>query len=368
MLYFFIGTKAQIIKMAPLLAEAAARRVPYRYIDSGQHHEGSLAMLKVFGLPSPHVWLNREGDFATVGGLVAWFMRNMARWAFNPGWIRRELFPEPGVCLVHGDTVTTLMGALFARRAGIPVVHIESGLRSGSLREPFPEELIRVLVMRMGDVLFAPDAEAEANLRRMRVKGTIVNSRANTVLDTIWMTTALTPSVEVPTQPFVVVSCHRYELIYNRARLTWLLDAIELVSRRYLVVFAVHEPTRLRLVQYGLWSRLASMPNVRLIPPQNYVDFITLERASVCVLADGGSVQEETHYMGTPCLVLRDRTERGNGLGLSAELAHFDLGRVTRFLDNLPAASTRRSAFEGLSPSRDIVDWLTTYERSRRTS
>lgn len=368
MFYFFIGTKAQIIKMAPVLAETAARGIPYRYIDSGQHHEGSQAMLKVFGLPAPHVWLNRDGDFSTVGGLVSWFSRNMARWAFTPGWIRRELFPEPGVCLVHGDTVTTLMGALFAKRAGIPVVHIESGLRSGSLREPFPEELIRVLVMRMGEVLFAPDAEAEANLRRMKVKGTIVNSGANTVLDTIRMTAALTPAVDIPTQPFVVVSCHRYELIYNRARMVWLMDAIELVARRFLVVFAVHEPTRLRLVQYGLWDRLASMPNVRLIPPQNYADFIALERASVCVLADGGSVQEETHYMGTPCLVLRDRTERGNGLGQSAELAHFDLSQVTRFLDNLPAASNRRSSFEDVFPTRGIIDWLVAYERTLRSS
>ncbi len=363
MLYFFIGTKAQIIKMAPLLAEAASRRVPYRYIDSGQHYEGSLAMLKVFGLPAPHVWLNQQGDFSTVCGLVRWFARNMARWAFAPGWIRRELFPEPGVCLVHGDTVTTLMGAMFAKRVGIPVVHIESGLRSGSLREPFPEELIRVLVMRMGDILFAPDAEAEANLRRMKVKGTIVNSGANTVLDTIRMTAGLSAAVDIPKQPFVVVSCHRYELIYNQARLTWLLDAIELVSKRFMVVFAVHEPTRLRLVQYGLWERLAAMPNVRLIPPQNYADFVALERASVCVMADGGSVQEETHYTGTPCLVLRDRTERSNGLGMSAELAHFDLARVSRFLDSLPTDQTRRSAFDAVFPSRSIIDWLVEYER-----
>ena len=359
MFYFFIGTKAQIIKMAPLLAEVSRRGLPYRYIDSGQHPEGSVAMLDVFGLPRPHLWLNEGGDLATIGSLVGWFTRLMARWAFSPARIRRELFPEPGVCLVHGDTVTTLLGALYARRAGIPVVHIESGLRSGSLREPFPEELIRVLVMRLGDVLVAPDATAEANLRRMRVKGTIINSGANTVLDTIRMTGSLASNVDIPTQPFVVVSCHRYELIYNQARMAWLMDALELVSRRYLVVFAVHEPTRLRLVQYGLWNRLASMPNVKLIPPQNYADFIALERASVCVLADGGSVQEETHYMGTPCLVLRDRTERDNGLGQSAELAHFDLARVSAFLDALPPDSRRRRAFEAVHPSAMIVDWLT---------
>lgn len=358
MIYFFIGTKAQMIKMAPLLKEARDRGVPYRYIDSGQHHEGCVKMLRMFDLPEPHVWLNRGSDLSTIPRLAGWFIKLLFKLVFNPGWIRRELFPEPGVCLVHGDTVTTMLGVLFARRVGVQVAHVESGLRSGSFLEPFPEELIRVVSMHLCNILFTPDDVSELNLRRMKVRGQIVPTRANTILDTIRMLEGRPVTVEIPKEPFVVVSCHRFELIYNRKRMLWMLEALELLARQYLVVVSVHEPTENRLRHYGLWDRLASMKNVKLIPPQDYANFIALERASVMVVADGGSVQEETYYLGKPCLILRERTERENGLGETAELAKFDLERVKAFVGRLGREQAPSSRFDELRPSRQIIDFV----------
>ena len=260
MIYFFIGTTAQLVKMAPLLKGAQDRGLKYRYIDSGQHPAGSKRMLEMLNLPEPDKTLNQGEDLATIPTLCIWFFKLFFKCLFSPGWIRKELFPEPGTCLIHGDTVTTLLGALFARRVGVKVAHVEAGLRSWSYFQPFPEEIVRIICMHFSDLLFAPDDAAEANLKKMRVSAEIVNTGANTILDTLRLIAGTPVTVTVPAQPYALVSCHRFELIYNRKRMEWLVDAIAMMAAQLRVVFPVHAPTENRLRKYGLWAKLTNMP------------------------------------------------------------------------------------------------------------
>lgn len=358
MIYFFIGTKAQLVKMAPLLAQVRDKGLAYRYIDSGQHPEGSRNILKMFDLPEPDIWLNDGKDLATVSTLIWWFLKLCFKCIFSPSWIRNNIFPEPGVCLIHGDTVTTLVGAFFAKRVGIKVAHVEAGLRSWSYTQPFPEEIVRVMCMHLSDLLFAPDKTAEENLKKMKVRAKVVQTGANTILDTIRMIKDMPVDVEIPDKPYLLLSCHRFELIYSKKRMTWLLDTIEMMAEKMLVVFPIHDPTRNRLKQYGLWDRLEGMANVKILPPQKFSDFVALERNAQFVGADGGSIQEETCYMGIPCLIFRDRTERGEGLKNTAVLAGFDREKVRKFLSEYKQLKGDASLFEDVYPVRRIVEEL----------
>ena len=125
---------------------------------------------------------------------------------------------------------------------------------------------------------------------------------------------------------------------------------------KFLVVFPVHDPTRNRMERYGYWTRLQEMQNVRLLPPQKYVNFVALERKALFVAADGGSIQEETCYMGVPCLIFRSRTERYDGIGKTAMLADFDTAKVKSFLESHKEFVDTDAKYDDVFPSKMIID------------
>ena len=358
MLYFVLGTKAEFIKMSPVIIEARKRGIPTRFIHTGQHPEGTGKLLEVFDVDDPDIWLRTGNDLASIGAMIPWFVRHMLRAVFRRKAVRAELFPKPGICCVHGDTVSTFLGTVLARRAGLKVAHVEAGLRSWSITQPFPEELIRILCMKTCHYLFAPNPLAVENLERMKVKGEIHAMGANTVADTLRLLGEHQPTHPIPETDFVLVSCHRFELIYSKPRLTWLLDNLERIAQSYPVYFALHEPTKLRVEKYGLWDRLNAIENLHLVPHMNYPDFIAWLRKAKFLVADGGSIQEETHYLGVPCLIVRDKTEREEGLGTTAHLAHFDDKEVTKFLEKVAQADSISAATHDARPANYIIDHL----------
>src|SRR3546814_8801539 len=170
-LAIFLGTKAQYIKTAPVLRELERRGVPYRLTDSGQH-SALLEDLRVeLGVRAPAVQFGGGRDVTTVPQAIGGSAL-IAKRAIRPQLPRRDGFgPDDTTCVVHGDTPSTLLSTLLARRAGLQVVHLAAGLRSRSLLHPFPEALITVAVMRASGLLFAPYAESVAHLDAMGVPG-----------------------------------------------------------------------------------------------------------------------------------------------------------------------------------------------------
>lgn len=335
-LYIFLGTKAQYVKTMPLLHRLDAEAVPYRLIDSGQHGHFSPRLRRELGLREPDARLSSGGDIKTVREVVWWFLRHTLTALLRPARLRDRLFPDGrGICVIHGDTPSTLLAFILARRAGQQVAHLEAGLRSFNLWKPFPEEIIRIICMRWSDYLFAPSDAAVAALRQMGVRGRIVPTGSNTGREAMHLAlerTTATPPVDAP---YAVVTVHRVETLLVKSRLTRVIEWVQRLSADRSVVFVLHEPTRRRLESYGLMARLQDNPRVQLLPLQPYPAFVRLLAAAEFVCSDGGSIQEECAYLGIPCLLLRSETERDEGLGDNVRLSGLDEQTMTAFLDDL---------------------------------
>jgi UDP-N-acetylglucosamine 2-epimerase len=352
-LHVFIGTKAQYIKTAPVLRLLDERGVDYRLIDSGQHAEISAQMRRDLGIREPDVVLGGDRDVTSIPGA--------ARWAAGLAWrladgrrLRREVFGgDGGICVVHGDTPSTLLSTLMAHRAGLRVAHLEAGLRSHSLLHPFPEELIRLVVMRMADLLFAPDDTAVANLHEMGVRGTVVALSANTSRDAV---AAARVGAVAATGP-VIVTMHRVENLHRSSAVDGFVSLVERIATRWPVRFVVHGPTADVLRRRGSDARLeaAGVERSSLVP---HHEFVALLAAAPFAVIDGGSIQEECALLGVPTLLWRARTERPDGLGANVVLSRYDAAVIDRFLADPDAYRRPPVPAADRSPSAEITEVL----------
>lgn len=355
MIHLFIGTKAQFIKMAPVMAEMDRRGLEYNYIDSGQHEAFTQSLRETFGIRAPNVCLGKGGlDITTMRSAAVWALRLWGGSIFRKKWLREEVFPSGGICLAHGDTLSTLLGLRMAKTAGCVVGHVEAGLRSRSFFHPFPEEIIRMYCMRRCELLFAPSDEAVRNLIDMRVSGEVVHVGGNTVVDALRLVEKIDPSINIPSVPYALAACHRFETITNKKRLGAVVNLLNRVSREMRVLFVTHKPTRKRLERYGITLKLSK--KVELLEMQDYASFTGLMRNAKLVFADGGSIQEECAYLNKPCLILRKKTERTDGLGKNAMLWGFDAQVLEVFLAKAKYAPPVVDNWP--EPSKRIVDYL----------
>lgn len=357
----FIGTKAQYIKTAPLLRLMQDRGIDYHLVDSGQHAEFARTLRAELQIKEPDVELRTRGNITTVASAAGWLLRYACLALLAPGRVRREVFHgRGGVCVVHGDTPSTLLAVLMAKRAGLHVAHIEAGLRSFKLWKPFPEELIRIICMRSADYLFAPSEWAAGNLRAMRVKGEVVTLSQNTNLEALHhaLATDDVAAGAADADPYCVFTVHRVETILNPRRLQRAVELAAALASDRAVVFVMHPPTRQRLVDAGLLETLSNQKSVTVRDLQPHGDFLRTLSHAEFVVTDGGSIQEECYYLGVPCLVLRTETERNEGVGANVRLNGFDPAVVDAFLRDLPTLR-HPGAGESTSPSAVILDRLT---------
>jgi UDP-N-acetylglucosamine 2-epimerase (non-hydrolysing) len=359
MIHVFVGTKAQFIKMAPIMQELDRRGIDYRLIDAGQHAGLTGDLIQQFGLRAPDVFLRaHRTNIDTVLGAVGWTVRNLGRIAFGRRQIRQQVFGgKDGICLIHGDTLTTLLSLLYAKRCGLQVAHVEAGLRTWHLFDPFPEEIIRLIAMRYSDLLFAPSRWAFENLRKMGYAGKSLDAGGNTIVDVIRYAAERIRGDDRPSEPYAVVTIHRVETIYSRSRLTMIVALLERIAEDRRVVFVLHEPTRKQLSRFHLTARIEQNPSIDLWSLQPYLAFVNLVAGADFVVTDGGSIQEETYYLNVPCLIMRSKTEHTEGLGENAHLAEFDPDQIADFL-RVFRTLRRQRIVDDSSPSRVIVDHL----------
>lgn len=350
MIHVFIGTKAQYIKTAPLLRLMDARGIAYRLIDSGQHGALSVSMRAELGVREPDHTLGADRDVATIPQAVIWAM-GLALRLLRPSKLRTEIFGgESGWCVVHGDTPSTLLSTLMAKRAGLKVAHLEAGLRSHKLLHPFPEELIRVVVMRRADLLFAPDETAISNLEQMKVKGVVVPLAGNTSLEAVRHAGAAVD----PSGP-AIVTMHRVENLHRASRRAGFVDLVVRLGADMPVRFVIHEPTREALSDAD-FEKIGGA-GVEVVDLMSHVEFVRSLAEAPLVVTDGGSIQEECALLGVPTLLWRDRTERPDGLGANVVLAHYDAATVTDFLSD-PGAYRHNPATPAANPSEQILSEL----------
>lgn len=353
-----IGTKAQYIKTAPVLRELDRRGLRYRLIDTGQHAAMAPELRKSLGLNEPDAVLANEGNVATIGHALAWSARLILMILRGGRRVRQEIFdPRSEWCLIHGDTPTTLLSLLLAKRAGKKVAHLEAGLRSFNLFRPFPEELVRIICMRFSDLLFAPSDFAMGHIERMGLGDKAIKLTQNTNVEALTFSLSQSSEQKLPQEPFALVTTHRVETIFDKARLRFVLDAVFKVAEDLDVVFVMHDPTERRLNAYDWLEELRVHPRIKIQRLVKHPDFLRLLSACEFVMTDGGSIQEEAFFLDKPCLVMRSETERDEGLGANVRLASFDAETLRQFLHDWP--SMKRGRLEAdLRPSVQIVDEL----------
>lgn len=354
------GTTGEIIKLAPVLLTLSERGIPFLGMCTGQQRDKIPSVLDQFGLPQPDVWLgegHRHGDLERKADVPLWLARNLARFVRSYPRLRRELREGRGrpIVLIHGDTMTTVLGGLMGRALRVDVGHIEAGMRSHDWRNPFPEELNRRLAAHLATVHFAPGELAVANLRHIRKP--VLDTHLNTVRDAFDMA----PEVDderVPSlpAPFGLVSLHRHELIDNRDRFTEIISHLSAAAARSPMYFVDHTVTATRIRDYGLEHFFTASQLVR-IPKLQYFAFITLLKRAAFVVTDSGGLQDECAFLDKPCLLHRQVTESVQGLGGSVVLSNLDLGVVDDFLA-MPECHSNGLRIDNSHPSQIVVDYL----------
>ncbi len=311
------GTRPELIKMAPVVRELRGRPELFAPLlcTTAQHREMLDQMAAVFALrPDFDLDLMREDQ-----GLNDLSARAFAE-------LDRVLAEQtPDLLLVQGDTTTAMAGALAAFHRRIPVGHVEAGLRTGDLARPFPEEANRRIIDLVAELCFAPTALAAELLRAEGVPAGRVFVTGNTVVDALqWVSSGLP---EEPARDEVLITAHRRESF--GAPLREVFAAVRELAAAFPAVRWVYPVHRNRNVRRPAHELLAGLPNVELHEPFDYLELVRRLRAARFVLTDSGGLQEEAPTFGKPVLVLRETTERPEGVQAGvARLVGCDRGRI----------------------------------------
>jgi UDP-N-acetylglucosamine 2-epimerase (non-hydrolysing) len=295
------------MKIAPLVAAFGRRPEAFEsvLVHTGQHYDEKLSQVffEELMIPRPDINLNvGSGSHAQQTAAV------MA--AFEP--VVTEL--EPDMVLVVGDVNSTIACALVASKLGVPVAHVEAGLRS--FDRAMPEEINRVLTDQISDVLFTTEESALGHLRREGVDPSRVHFVGNVMIDTLMLhrerarKSQARDALGLSPRSYGLMTLHRPSNVDDSASFERLMQGVAAVARDMIIVFPVHPRTRPAVEKSPTASAMAANGRLLLIEPQGYLDFISLVDGARVVLTDSGGIQEETTILGVPCLTLRENTER----------------------------------------------------------
>jgi UDP-N-acetylglucosamine 2-epimerase (non-hydrolysing) len=301
-----VGARPNFMKVAPIHRAVAERgSLRQRIVHSGQHYD--LNMSDVFfadlGLPPPDVHLGvGSGTHAQQTAKVMTELEKVCT------------AEKPDLLSVVGDVNSTLAGSLVAAKALIPLAHVEAGLRSRD--RTMPEEINRMVTDRLADILLTPSRDADENLRQEGVDQSRIFFVGNVMIDSLL---AFKPKAEeLPTvkkmgltpKQYAVCTLHRPSNVDQVGTLSGLLDALSYIARSMPVIFPAHPRTQKIIAESGLASALARSPELRLIEPMGYLEFLSLTIQAALILTDSGGLQEEATVLNIPCLTLRENTER----------------------------------------------------------
>jgi UDP-N-acetylglucosamine 2-epimerase (non-hydrolysing) len=349
-----VGARPNFIKTAPVLGEL--RRRPERFesvlVHTGQHYDDAMSriFLEQLGVGEPDHLLGVGSDTHA---------RQTARVMERIEPLLEEIRPD--LVLVPGDVNSTLAAGLVAAKLGIPVGHIEAGLRS--FDRTMPEELNRIVTDQLSDLLFIHSPEARQNLVREGCDEAKIHDVGNTMIDTLVAMRGRIAQLDAPARhglcraDYLLVTFHRPALV-DGPLLPDAMTALASVARELPVVFPVHPRTRQAIDAYGL----AADSNVRLFAPLGYLEFLSLLEGSAGALTDSGGIQEETTFLGIPCFTLRENTERPitctSGTNMLLGLAPERIAEIPALIAESAERSTCMPAgWDGMAAKR-IVDVL----------
>ncbi len=302
-----VGARPNFMKIAPVIDEMRRRsaRIESLLVHTGQHYDESMSDSFFEDLQIPRPDINLDVGSGSHSEQTARIMI-----AFE-----QVLLTHPADwVVVVGDVNSTAAATLVAAKMLVRVTHVEAGLRSGD--RTMPEEINRLVTDALADLLLTPSLDANENLLREGISPNKIRFVGNVMIDTLYRNierarnSRILDRLSLETGQYCAMTLHRPSNVDDKATLTGIVDALEMISQRLPIVFPVHPRTRVRLEQFGLSERISNSRSLILTEPLGYLDFLHLYGNSRLVLTDSGGVQEETTVLGIPCLTLRQNTER----------------------------------------------------------
>jgi UDP-N-acetylglucosamine 2-epimerase len=355
-----VGARPQFIKLAPL-AKSLRGKCRHIIIHSGQHYDYELsqAFFDQLSIPKPDINLNvGSGNHGRQTGRI------LER-------CEKALISfQPDMVLVYGDTNTTLAGALAAAKLGIPVGHIEAGLRS--FRRTMPEEINRVMADHLSGLLFYPTPTARNNLKREGITKGLIRSGdlMFEILDSCLPIIARRKNIlkkhGVNADEYLLITLHRAENVDDPRRLDRFIDVMANIERPKL--YLAHPRTIKNLKRFGLNHRIKKVDGLIVSRPQPYIETLTLMSGAAAVMTDSGGIQKEACFLGRPCLTLRPETEWVETVESGANfLVDMSLPKIRRVLNKkLPRRRVRQYMIKGKKPSEIIGAAIVDYLRNRK--
>jgi UDP-N-acetylglucosamine 2-epimerase (non-hydrolysing) len=330
-----VGARPNFMKAAPVLAAlAGVRGMRQTLIHTGQHYDSNMSDVFLQQLDMPPVDLNLEVGSGSHARQTA---EVIAR--FEP--VITDCRPD--LVLVYGDVNSTMAAALVCSKLQVRVGHVEAGLRSRD--RSMPEEINRLITDQLSDLLFTPSEDADENLRREGIDASKIHRVGNVMIDTLARLLPRCLSYKPDDLParYALVTVHRPSNVDDLAWLRTLIVALVELSQELAILFPVHPRTRERIAELGL----AATANGRLclMDPKPYLEFLALQQGATVVITDSGGMQEETSFLGIPCLTLRDNTERPITVSRGTnQLIGRDITRLKSEIRRILAGDTKKAS------------------------
>jgi UDP-N-acetylglucosamine 2-epimerase (non-hydrolysing) len=295
--FHIVGARPNFIKVAPVMNALKTRKhVVQNLIHTGQHYDANMSdvFFEQLGIPAPNV--------------------NLAVGSGSPAWQTAEIMTrlepvlldgKPDVVLVYGDVNSTVAAALVGAKLGVRVGHVEAGLRS--FDRTMPEEINRLVTDQLADMLFTPSEDGDINLQKEGIPAERIFRVGNVMIDSL---VRLLPAAQrqnrnrLP-ERYALVTLHRPANVDDGEILQRILQSLLEVSQDLSIIFPAHPRTRKRIADFGLHA-----DQLQILDPLSYLEFLGMQSRATVVITDSGGIQEETTYLGVPCLTLRENTER----------------------------------------------------------
>ena len=324
-----VGARPNFMKIAPIHREMqkAENGIEPILIHTGQHYDERMSkfFFDDLNMPKPDEFLGvGSGSHAEQTARVMVEFEKVC------------LTYKPDLVLVVGDVNSTMACSITAKKLWIPVAHVEAGLRS--FDREMPEEINRLATDAISDILFVSERNGEINLNNEGVDPAKMHYVGNVMIDSLinFMQKAEQSDIlhqqQLTEDNFVLVTLHRPSNVDDAHNFAKILDAFEEISRDISIVFPIHPRAKKNLETFGLAEKAKAMKNLLLLPPLGYLDFIQLEKKCKFVITDSGGLQEETTYLGKPCLTVRENTERPITVQIGTnEIVGMDTEKLTRY-------------------------------------
>ncbi|MEM5832453.1 MAG: UDP-N-acetylglucosamine 2-epimerase (non-hydrolyzing) [Candidatus Aenigmatarchaeota archaeon] len=351
MITFVLGTRAELIKTMPIMKELEKRGIDYCFIHTGQHNIDEL--LKEFRMKKPDYQLDYPDKVAgRFKNLFQTFLWNI-KVGIKLSCLLKKINPE--YVIVQGDTMSTAVASFFTKVLLFnrpKVCHVEAGLRSHSILEPFPEEICRRIADFFADILFAPTKEAAKNLKSKQVY--IVG---NTVIDAVKLIKQKIKKSKKSN--FIIAMVHRQENIKSKTRMIKFIKIITKLKKKYKILFISHPHSVDCLKKFDLWKYIEGDSQIKINELLKYSKFIRLLIKSKGIITDSGGIAEECCELKKPCLIFRKKTERVEAIkaGFAKIIFDSNINEIKSFLEKNINQNVKNPYGDGTT-SKKIVDIL----------